>query len=180
MNTLEPTTTGMDRRKGKGQALVEMALMSLLLGLFLAAAIDFGRAFYTLTVVTNMAGEGAAFAALYPDQDQVTANQVCSILTPDDKKTIQERARLVAKDRGLVIEEDDQQSAIITVTTSEEDNNFGETCRARCAGRRITVTVRYTINDLFLPGFLGMTEIPITRSATQLIMRDVDRNAACP
>jgi Flp pilus assembly protein TadG len=178
MSAFQDKGTGIGRRKGKGQALVEMALMSLLLGLFLAASIDFGRAFYTLTVVTNMAGEGAAFAALYPDQDQVAAT--CSILTPNLKKTIQERARRVAKDRGLAIEQNDQQSAIITVTSSAGNNNFGETCSARCAGRRITVTVRYTINDLFLPGFLGMTEIPITRSATQLIMRDVGRNAVCP
>jgi len=172
--------TVMRARKRKGQAVVEMALMSLLLGLFLAAAIDFGRAFYTLTVVTNMAGEGAAFAAIYPDQDHDPLNQQCSIFTPDDERTIQQRARLVAKDRGLIIEESDQRNAEITVASSSGNTNFGHTCSARCAGRRITVTVTYRMNDLFLPGFLGMTEIPITRSATQLIMRNVDKNAVCP
>src|SRR5678815_4299506 len=53
----------------RGQALVEMALIGLFPLLLLAAAVDFGRAYYTAVIVTNMAGEGAAYAALYPDQD---------------------------------------------------------------------------------------------------------------
>lgn len=169
-----------ERRRGKGQAVVEMALMGLFLGMMLAAAIDLGRAFYTLSVVTNMAGEGAAYAALYPDQDLDPLNppsQSCSILRPvPEDKNIQQRARRIAKDRGLVIEQGDQNAAVITIST----DGFGNSCTVRCAGRTVTVTVRYTLNDLFLPGFLGFNEIPITKSASQVILRDVGRNASCP
>jgi Flp pilus assembly protein TadG len=167
------------RPKLKGQAIVEMAFCSLILLLLLAGAVDFGRAFYTATIVTNMAGEGAAFASIYPDQDVDPlhpTNQRCSTLTPVSAyRNIQARARLVAKDHGLIVEKGDQQSAVITVTTE----GYGTDCTDRCAGRTITVSVTYTLNDLLLPKFLGFTSIPITKSASQVITRDVDKNAHC-
>src|SRR6476660_9764989 len=55
--------------KWRGQALVEFALMGLILGMLLASAVDMGRAYYTAVVVTNMAGEGASYAALNPEKD---------------------------------------------------------------------------------------------------------------
>src|SRR4051812_30313177 len=56
-------------RRRNGQAAVEMALGGVVLAMLLAAAIDMGRAFYTSVVVTNMAGEGARYAASNPDLD---------------------------------------------------------------------------------------------------------------
>ncbi len=165
-----------NKLKKRGQAVVEVALMSIFLGLLLAGAIDFGRAFYTSVVVTNMAGEGAAFAALYPDQDQDTNNQSCSILYPVAvKASIQERARRVAKDHGLAIETQDQNLATITVST----DGYGTSCQTRCSGRTITVKVTYRIDDLFLPSILGIRQIPITKSASQVITRDPQTNGNC-
>src|SRR5207237_5227389 len=103
------------RKRKKGQAVVETALMGILLAMLLAAAIDFGRAFYTAVVVTNMAGEGAAVAAEWPDRD--ANSQTCSTQVIDPNATIQQRARRVAKDRGLVIEEEDQDRAVTSVNT---------------------------------------------------------------
>jgi hypothetical protein len=57
-------------------------------------------------------------------------------------------------------------------------NNI-KTCNKRCAGEAITVEVKYKLNDLFLPGLLGFREIPITQSATQLILKDVEKNRNC-
>src|SRR4051812_49367892 len=57
------------RRSRKGQSLIEFAFGALLLVLLLAAAVDFGRAFYTYVVVQNMAGEAATFLAGQPDND---------------------------------------------------------------------------------------------------------------
>ncbi|HKP54556.1 MAG TPA: TadE/TadG family type IV pilus assembly protein [Chloroflexia bacterium] len=170
----------LDRKsKGRrrGQALVEVALLGIFLALLLAGAVDFGRAFYTSVVVTNMAGEGAAFAALNPDQDQDWWNQYCSTLRPVPvKATIQERARRVAKDRGLVIERQDQNLATIAVNT----DGYGPLCSLRCTGRTIVVTITYRMNDLFLPSALGMREILITKSASQQISRNPQLNALCP
>jgi Flp pilus assembly protein TadG len=163
------------RPKSRGQAIVEMALVSLILGMMLAAAIDFGRAFYTATVVTNMAGEGAAYAAIYPDRDADPGQQYCSIFTVEQQVSIQERARRVAKDRGLAIERGDQDLAQIAVTT----DSHGASCSDRCPGRSITVRVTYNLDDLFLPGFLGFNSIPITRQASQLITGEVGQNGQC-
>ena len=163
------------RPKSRGQAVVEMALVSLILGMVLAAAIDFGRAFYTATVVTNMAGEGAAYAAIYPDRDAEPGQQYCSIFTVEQRVSIQERARRVAKDRGLSIERGDQDLAQIAVTT----DGHGASCSDRCPGRTITVRITYNLDDLFLPGFLGFDSIPITRQASQMITGQVGQNGQC-
>ncbi len=164
---------GLLRRRSAGQAVVEMALMGLFLGMLLAAAVDFGRAYYTAVVIENMAGEGAAYAAKYPERDLV--DSTCSLDSFSASASIQERVRKLAKDRGLVIEAGDQASANIQVTVG---NNITD-CRKRCQGEAITVKVKYTLNDLFLPGLLGFKEIPITQSATQLILRDVQKNRDC-
>ncbi|MDQ3928446.1 MAG: pilus assembly protein [Chloroflexota bacterium] len=157
------------RGKAKGQALVEFALMGLFLGMLLAAAVDFGRAYYTSIIVTNMAGEGAAYASIYPDRDKDPdnpANEQCIRgKSVDTHQSIQERARRVAKEHGLVVEKQDQNQAKIEVYTE----GYGGTCAARCPGRTITVRITYTIDDLFLPNMLGIKSIPITKSASQVI-----------
>ena len=161
------------RRRRRGQALVEMAILGLFPLLLLAAAVDFGRAYYTAVIVTSMAGEGAAYAALYPDQD--LADQSCSLLPVSASKSIQERARRVAKDHGLVIKRADQDAATIQITTL----GYGANCRYRCAGRTVTVRVTYTLNDLFLPALIGFHSIPISRSATQFIERNPQQAGSC-
>jgi hypothetical protein len=151
-----------------------MALLGLFPLLLLAAAVDFGRAYYTAVIVTNMAGEGAAYAALYPDQDY--SDQTCSILPVALNRSIQERARRVAKDHGMIIQLSDQDAASIQVTTV----GYGSNCRYRCTGRTITVRVTYTLNDLFLPALIGFPSIPISRTATQVIERDPEQGGSCP
>ena len=69
---LTTRTGGLFRRpRARGQALVEFALMGLILGMLLAAAVDFGRAYYTALIVEDMAGEGAHYAAKFPANDLV-------------------------------------------------------------------------------------------------------------
>jgi Flp pilus assembly protein TadG len=157
------------RARGRGQALVEFALLGLLLAMLLAGAVDLGRAYYTSVVVTNMAGEGAAYASIYPDLDtNYPQSQQCSQYTLEPNNSIQYRARKVANDRGLVISDS---TTRITVSILGADGN-PLPCSNRCTGTAITVKVTYTINDLFLPGLLGMNNITISKSATQYITRN--------
>src|SRR5436309_3391834 len=89
----------------KGQALVEISVLGLLLGGLLAGVVDFGRAYYTAIVVSQMAGEGAAYAAWYPDRDlNYPTAGTCGHLAPESSKSIQDRARLVAQQHGMVVE----------------------------------------------------------------------------
>jgi hypothetical protein len=161
------------RKRSRGQAVVEMALLGLLLAMLLAAAVDFGRAYYTAVVVESMAGEGASYAAMYPHRE--LGDSTCSVESYSDSMSIQRRVRDLAKDRGLVLDAEDRASSDITVTVG---NNI-KSCQKRCQGEAITVKIRYRLNDLFLPGIIGIKEIPITQSATQLIVRDVQKNRAC-
>ncbi len=164
-----PRTVG---HKRKGQALLEMALLGLFLALLLAAATDFGRAFYTAVVVTNMAGEGAAFGALQPDRD---ANYPtgCAEFPVVANQNIQDRARRVAQDRGLVIRQPSQASVLVSPGN----------CLTRCVGQNITVTVAYTITDLFLPGLLGTQSVTIRKSSVQQMTASsyaAKQNNSCP
>src|SRR5437867_283836 len=84
----------------KGQALLEISILGLLLGMLLAGVLDFGRAYYTSVVVAQMAGEGVAYAAWYPDRDlNYPTGGACSRIDVEAAKSIQERASLVARER---------------------------------------------------------------------------------
>ena len=155
-------------RKSRGQALVELALLGLFLGMLLAAAVDLGRAYFTAVVVTNMAGEGAAYASLNPEKDLNAVGTNCTMFPVLPNKNIQDRARRVATERGLIIREPSQADIAITPA-----------CTSRCVGTPITVKVTYRLNDLFLPALLGINSITISKSASQLIMEDVE-GASCP
>jgi Flp pilus assembly protein TadG len=154
------TRTGglLRRRKARGQALVEFALMGLILGMLLAAAVDFGRAYYTALIVENMAGEGAAYGAKWPEND--IFSQGCIGLVRANLN-IQDRARRVAADRGLIISQPSQADVVVTPAS----------CFDRCPGVTLSVTVTYHMNDLFLPSLLGMQSITIRKSATQRVER---------
>ncbi|HEX8598517.1 MAG TPA: TadE family protein [Chloroflexia bacterium] len=161
------------RKRARGQAVVEMALLGLFLAMLMAAAVDFGRAYYTAVIIENMAGEGAAYAALYPERE--LGDDSCTIESYSDNESIQRRVRDLAMDRGLVLEAEDRATSDIEVTVG---NNL-KSCRKRCQGEAITVKIKYELDDLFLPGMLGIKSIPITQSATQLILRDVPENRSC-
>jgi hypothetical protein len=139
--------------------------MGLILGMLLAAAIDFGRAYYTALIVENMAGEGAAYAAKWPMNDIVS--QTCSGAGVLPNQNIQDRARRVAADRGLIIRQPGQADIAVDPPL----------CSNRCPGLPIKVTVTYRINDLFLPSLLGMRNITIKKSATQWIEAPASRDA---
>jgi Flp pilus assembly protein TadG len=169
-------TSWRSRGRQRGQALVEISVLGLLLGVLLAGTLDFGRAYYTSIVVSQMAGEGAAYAAWHPDRDiRYPTAGTCSQITTDDIKTIQERARLVAREHGMAIE---PSQATISIQNTDGSTSL---CTSRCAGTTLRVKVTYVINDLFLPNLLGFRSIKISRSATQLVMRDAyAAEGTCP
>lgn len=64
-----------NENKGKGQALVELALILPLLLLLIMGALDLARAYYTKTTLTNAAREGAYYLA-YNSNDPNGAKQI--------------------------------------------------------------------------------------------------------
>ena len=69
------------KRYYKGQSLVEFALILPLLLVLVFGAIDFGRLFYTKTVLTNAAREGAYYLVSHHDDADVIANATLAAQT---------------------------------------------------------------------------------------------------
>jgi len=55
------------KRKEKGQSLVEFVLILPVLLIILAGVLDLGRLYFAYVAVTDAAAEGAAYAAIHPD-----------------------------------------------------------------------------------------------------------------
>src|SRR4051812_18180411 len=153
------------RVKSRGQAVVETALLGLFLAMLLAAAVDFGRAFYTGVVVENMAGEGGSDASKYPGRD--IANPACKGGLSANNN-IHDPGRQVDIDRGLIIHRPSQADVAVNLTLSQ-----------RCSGVPVKVTVTYQLTDLFLPRFLGVTSITIRKDATQVILENGTLATGC-
>jgi hypothetical protein len=161
--------------------------MSTVLAVLLATVIDLGRAHYTAVVVSNMAGEGAAYAALYPDQEEVWTDgrgivhdraDDCSLLPVPAGKSIRSRVSSLAKQHNMGFEGwNDEGSSAASIADSiliyVDGDPTKSSCTDRRAGHMITVRVTYRINDLFMPGIAGLRSIPIVQSATQRITRNV-------
>ena len=55
------------RQKERGQSVAEFALILPVLIIVMAGLLDLGRLYYSYVAVTDAAGEGAAYAAIHPD-----------------------------------------------------------------------------------------------------------------
>ena len=60
---------GTIRRAGRGQSVVEMALVLFILAFLLVGIVDIGRAFHHYIVITNAAREGTRYASRYPSYE---------------------------------------------------------------------------------------------------------------
>ena len=63
------------RKDQKGQSLVEISLAMPVLLLILVGILDLGRAYFTFISLADAAGEGAAYAAIYPTQTEKILNR---------------------------------------------------------------------------------------------------------
>ncbi len=67
-------------RRDDGQALVEFALITPFLLVFLVGIIEFGRAWNAHQVVTDAAREGARKAAIYDEAGIITQDSITSVI----------------------------------------------------------------------------------------------------
>jgi Flp pilus assembly protein TadG len=102
------------RRNRCGQAIIEFALVLPLLLLVLLGITEFGRAFYTLNVLTQAAREGARLAAVGGTIAQVEA-RVTEVLDAANITPVSGGITLVGPDPG-----DPDQTVTVTVTSDFE------------------------------------------------------------
>jgi Flp pilus assembly pilin Flp len=86
-----PKTLFRMRRDDRGANVVELALVSVLLLIILAAAVDFGNAFYHYVVISNASREAARWASHFPW----------------DEEGIRDRAIGEAAGSGVILARDD-------------------------------------------------------------------------
>jgi len=173
MNMKQRKPRGQVHRR-KGQSIVEFALGSILLVMLLATAIDLGRAFYTWQVVHQMAAEGAAYLARYPDNDSIAAGQ----------DTYQGRAINVGLSAGRIFDKNnvDVANGAITavITWTPTGTGVGSTTKQyRCMGNQFKVTVNYKMQDLFIPAFFAVKQINLGAEETSAFLARSSTATAC-
>ena len=64
----------LEKLRERGQSITEFALILPVLLIVMAGLLDLGRLYYSYVAVTDAAGEGAAYAAIHPnDADEIVA-----------------------------------------------------------------------------------------------------------
>jgi Flp pilus assembly protein TadG len=149
---LDPPRPDRDGRQ-RGQALVELALVTPILLLLLLGALDLGRLFYAQITVTNAAREGAMVAALTPGS--FSAGAACNATS---------NAVTCAATR-------EGQGGFVTV----EPADVAMTCDPSCAkqyGNEVTVTVtgHFQLITPILWAFTGGQDVTFERSATAAVI----------
>ena len=72
---------GKQKRRERGQSLVETAVVLPILLLLVAAIVDFGRAFDAYIILTNAAREGARFGSVNPELTKRRSNSSSSTMS---------------------------------------------------------------------------------------------------
>ena len=78
-------------KKESGQSLVELALSMTLLLILLAGVVDLGRAFFTYIALRDAAQEGASYAAVYADandMDELESGDIGDYCTAITNRTL--------------------------------------------------------------------------------------------
>lgn len=133
----------------RGQSLVEVALLMVVLLLIMAGVLDFGRMYFAYLALQNAAGEGAAYGAINPgwidNSDNADPNNITY--------------RVQNESTGNLIDWSD------TIVVVDVPNNQG--------GEPITVTVSYVFEIItpVMQTFTGET-VTLRATDTQLIFLD--------
>ncbi|MHC4479524.1 MAG: TadE family protein [Planctomycetota bacterium] len=130
---------GLLRSRG-GQAVVEFALVLPVFALMLFAAIEFGRAYFDLHLLTNAAREGARVGAL-PEKVEADVQSHIDIFL-----------------QGVGMPDTSASSVNLTISVTEPDGTPRSGLSEALEGDRVAVTVSYDFQVLtgsIIPGFTG-------------------------
>ena len=143
--------------RDRGQALVEMALMAVIILILLSFLLDIARSYYSFQVLKDAAGEGAYYGSVHPTW--IDDDDPCP-----DPASIAHRVKHAAPSGGLV----DLQDADVDVEAP-----------STTAGSLITVTVTVDFHLVapFTPALVGSQTLPLTATSSARILSPA---TACP
>jgi len=150
-------------RSQRGQSMVEMAIMMVILLTILSAVLDLGRAFFIYVAIHNSAGEGALYAAMNPtcghSSDAGLDGAGCA-----DPDNVDYRAKHESSD-GLV----DPERMTVAVLYSNGTNTYSAADIVEGNPIQVTVSYRFTMLGPYSP-VLPNGELFISATATQNIL----------
>jgi Flp pilus assembly protein TadG len=138
-----------DHSSQRGQSLVEMAVMMVVLLLIMGGVLDFGRMYFTYLALQNAAGEGAAYGAINPEWETSADNA--------DPNNVEYRVQ--TESTGNLID------------WSLTDVNVEVPLIAGGAPITVSVTYTYTVITPMVQAFTG-PDVQLTATDTQLIFLD--------
>lgn len=142
-----------------GQALVETALVTLILLMLLTITVDLGRALFTWLAMHNAASEGAYYASAFPNYRGTVGTT--------DKNTIIYRTQHESPSELL-----DWTIPGVDVTIIFEDTH-GEAD----PGTLVTVGISYPFTFIGpVPGLFGIEEITLYAEANQVVLTNLDND----
>ena len=149
----------------RGQSLVELSLMMVILLVILSGVLDVGRAFFSYIAIQNAAGEGALYAAINPRCPHAGSAAACT-----NPNNVDYRAKYESPNGGLV------SADLMTVSVTYADGTDQYSEETTTEGNPIEVRVQYRFRMLgpFSPLIPG-GELMLTANAVQNIL-DLKKN----
>lgn len=144
--------------KERGQSLVELAVSLPVIILLLLGTVDFGMAIFSYSIIRDAAQEGALYGSF----------------NPDNKVEIENRARYISpQGEDLIF------SSPVELTDKDlvrvEIKALGDSCQGVKNGTanslRVRVRYEYPILMPFIGTIIGSDTIPLTGSATNVILQ---------
>lgn len=150
------------RRRARGQAVVEMAIVSMVLIFFTMGLIQYGLIYNTLNTLENITRDTARFAGVHGAEASITLGTTV-YPAPDDAITAY--AATVAKGTSVLPAD----ITVIVADSAGNTNSDSPLSSKRTGGQPITVTIKYPmykkIFDWGLPGmgrFRSPSLVPTT------------------
>ena len=131
----------------RGQSLVEMAFSLIILLTLLAGAVDFGIALFSYVSIRDAAQEGALYGAINPDNTtEIIARVRTSSSSPVD------------------LSDTSKVTVAINYSSANHCEGLGDTVE-------VVVSYPYQLIMPILPGVLGISEISLSASVTDAILK---------
>jgi len=142
----------------RGQSLVELAITLPILILLLLGTLDFGMAIFSYSMLRDAAQEGAFYGSFNPDNEEEIENRA---------RKISPRAEDVVFSSTVRLRDTD--------TVKVKVEALGDACQGATNGVansiQVKVTYRYPILMPFVGRLIGSNTIPLTGTATNIILQ---------
>jgi hypothetical protein len=146
------------RNHERGQSLVEIAITLPIIILLLLGTFDFGMALFSYAIIRDAAQEGALYGSFNPDNKAEIENRARNISPQGEDEIFSSPVDLLDKD-------------LVQVEVKAIGNSCQGTTDGEANSLRVRVRFHYPILMPFIGSLIGSDTIPLTGSATNVILQ---------